>query len=118
MNVADLKSQKGSSSATKLSVTMEDLDEKLDRILKYQRTVRHLAVFRGFISFVFFLVFIVLPIIGSVYMFRFIQENIDFEKIGGQYKGFYESLDQIKEQSDKLGNLNELMEKVPLNGNN
>jgi hypothetical protein len=100
-------------SATKGGTTFADLDAKLDRIIKYQKTVRGIAIFRGIISFIFFLVFIVLPIVGGFYLFQYIRANIDFDKIGSQYTEFRETIDELKEKSDKVGNLDELLEKQP-----
>ncbi|MCK5611844.1 hypothetical protein KAR91_58785 [Candidatus Pacearchaeota archaeon] len=83
------------------------LEEKVDKILKHQKTVRHLAIVRAIISSIFFLVFIVFPIVGGFYLFRFVSENVDFSQISGQYREFYESLNQFKSASDNLGGISD-----------
>lgn len=85
------------------------LEEKIDKVLKYQKFVRGIAIFRGIISFIFFLVFIVLPIIGGFYLFQYLREHVDFDKIGSQYIEFRETLDELKEKSGQVGNLNDLL---------
>lgn len=87
--------------------SLSSIDEKIDKILKYQKTVRHLAIMRAIISFIFFLVFIVFPIVGGFYLFRFVNENVDFSQISGQYKEFYESFEQLKSTSDSLGGISD-----------
>ncbi len=85
------------------------LEEKVDKVLKYQKTVRHLAIVRAIISFIFFLVFIIFPIVGGFYLFRFVNDNVDFSQVSGQYKEFYESLNQLKSTSDNLGGISDKM---------
>gem|GEM_PF-6817816 len=55
-------------------------EEKIDWLYRYARRTYHWAVFRGIISFFFFLVFVVLPVIGSVYLYRY-AKNFDFSSL-------------------------------------
>ena len=95
MNSAPEKTAKQSS--------LSALEEKIDKILKYQKRAARAAIFRGVISFIFFLVFIVLPIIGGFYLAEYIKKNVDLDKITSQYKELTETvgtLNQVKDQID------------------
>ena len=65
-------------------------EEKLDRILKYTRRAYHWEVLRGIISFLFFLIFFVLPLIGGFYFFNYFKENVDWSKWNDMKKQFQE----------------------------
>ena len=84
----------------------QTLEEKLDLILKYQKSARRWAIFRGLISFIFFLVFIVLPIIGTIYLVDYIKSSAE----SGKYNQYIE---QIKAGKDQLNKLPELLNKLP-----
>ena len=84
----------------------QTLEEKLDLILKYQKSARRWAIFRGLISFIFFLVFIVLPIIGTIYLVDYIKSSAE----PGKYNQYIE---QIKAGKDQLNKLPELLNKLP-----
>ncbi|MBU1017446.1 hypothetical protein KKA33_00265 [Patescibacteria group bacterium] len=88
------------------------LEAKLDQILKYQKTARALAIFRGIISFVFFLIFIVLPIVGGVYFFKYIRESGAIEQLIGQYREFYETVGNLKDTAGQVGNLGDILDGV------
>lgn len=65
-------------------------DEKLDLLLKYAKSARRWAMARSVVSMLFFIIFVVLPIIGSVYLFRYFQ-NIDWsalQNVQGQFEAF------------------------------
>lgn len=114
MENTDLSKTKGGEkksviAAPKPGPSMAILEEKMDQILKYQKTVRRLAIFRGIISFIFFIVFIVLPIVGSFYLFQFLKSSDVLDKVSGQYKEFYETLDELKETSDQVGSFKNLL---------
>lgn len=98
------------------STSLADIEEKIDKMLKYQKTVRTIAIIRGVFSFIFFMVFIVLPIIGSFYLFRFLRDNVDLGQISGQYAEFITTFDSLKNTTGNVGNLDELMNKLPGNG--
>ncbi len=89
--------------------SLSEMDEKLDRIIKYQRRVAHMAVFRGIISFIFFLVFIVIPIIGSYYLVRYVSESDDYKNIVNQYQEFYEMAGDIKDAKDQVGDFKDTL---------
>ncbi|MBI5411569.1 hypothetical protein HZA43_00145 [Candidatus Peregrinibacteria bacterium] len=78
----------------------EDLtnDQKIDMILKYARSERRWAIFRGVISFIFFLVFIVMPVIGGFFLMDYAQKNVNWTE-------WEKSIDQMKKQFKDLQNL-------------
>lgn len=112
VDLSDVKDDmKAAASSGKSSgPTLAVIEEKIDKLLKYQKTVRALAIVRGIISFIFFLVFIVLPIIGSFYLFRFMQERVDFQKVSNQYKEFYETIGELQSE---MGKVSDLKDKLP-----
>ncbi|MBN1258387.1 hypothetical protein JXA05_01380 [Candidatus Peregrinibacteria bacterium] len=81
-------------------------NEKIDLILKYQKSARRWAVFHGIISFIFFLVFIVLPVVGTFYLFDYIKSSAE----SGKYDQYIE---QIRTGQDQLKQLPELLNKLP-----
>lgn len=86
---------------------MEAIEEKIDLILDYQRSIRRMAIARAVISVILFFVFVVLPIIGGFYLARYIQENVDLGKITSQYQNFQQGMEDIKEKTDELKGLTE-----------
>lgn len=88
------------------------IEMKIDKMLKYQGQVRHLAIVRGVISFIFFLVFIVLPIVGSFYLFRYFRDSVDLNQISSQYQEFYNTLDSLKGTQDQVSDLNENLKTI------
>lgn len=95
----------------KNSDKLASIEEKLDLVLKYQKSVRRIAIFRGIISFIFFVVFIILPIIGSVYFVKYINQKVDFTKISSQYKDFYQTIDSVKKSGASIKNVEEAIKK-------
>lgn len=81
------------------------LDEKLDLILKYQKSAKNWAIVRAVVSISVFVVFVVLPIVGGVYLFKYVQSNVDFEKIQAQYGDFTESVNTLNAGQDKIDEL-------------
>ncbi|MBU0578302.1 hypothetical protein KJ742_03845 [Patescibacteria group bacterium] len=57
-------------------------DEKLDLIIKYQKSAAHWAMARTIISILIIFIFIVLPIIGTFYLFDKLKNSVDFAEIG------------------------------------
>jgi len=102
--------------------SLSELEAKIDKILVYQKRVARVAIFRGVISFIFFLVFIVLPIIGGFYLAEYIKHRVDLDKIATQYKELTETvstLNQVKGQIDNAKNmLNTESLKNLINGSN
>ncbi len=82
------------------------LEEKVDKILSYQRSARRWAIFHSVISFLFFFVFVILPIIGSFYLFNYIKSSA----ASGKYDQYIE---QIKAGQDQLKQLPTLLNKLP-----
>ena len=64
------------------------LDEKIDKILKYQKRLHHMAVVRAIFSFLTFFVIVVLPIIGILYLGEYITNTLglSMEEIGETLK--------------------------------
>ena len=60
---------------------MLSTEEKLDLILKYQKSTRRWTMVRAIISFLFFIAFVVLPIISLFYLSDFIKQNVDIEEV-------------------------------------
>lgn len=92
--------------------TLAMIEVKIDKILKYQKTVWGIAIFRGIISFIFFLVFIVLPIVGGVYFFKFIQSSGLIDQLSGQYADFYQTLDSLKDTAGQAGDLGSMLDGI------
>lgn len=67
-------------------------DEKIDFIFRYCRRTYHWAVFRGVISFLFFLIFVVLPVVGGVFAYKYFK-TIDWSKFGNIQAQFEEFQD-------------------------
>lgn len=112
MKETDLKASAPISPKSRESDTrpsLAGLEEKIDKILKYQKTARLLAIFRGFVSLMIFLVFIVLPIVGGFYLFQFFKTSDTLDRIRGQYTEFFETIGQLKDESGKLGDLKNLI---------
>ncbi len=90
------------------AAALGEIESKIDQMLEHQKTVRRIAIFRGIISFIFFLVFIVLPIVGGFYLFQHIKASGILEQVSGQYQDFYQALGSLKEtagQAESLGDM-------------
>lgn len=90
---------------TTMDTPLEKIEEKLDLILKYQKHTRYMAILRGFVSFIFFFVFIIAPIIGGFYLVRIFNDNIDLDKVSSQYKEFYQTIESFRKSGDSLKKL-------------
>lgn len=77
------------------------LEEKIDLILSYHRTMKKWAMVRGVISILLFLIFIVLPIIGGFYVYERVK-SVDFSKLNNQYQDFQDSVNFLKAGSEQL----------------
>ena len=65
-------------------------EQKIDYIYHYAKYAYHWSIFRGIISFLLFLIFVVLPVIGGVYLYRY-AKNFDFsafQNIQSQFQEF------------------------------
>lgn len=89
--------------------SLSELEGKIDKILVYQKRVARVAVFRGVISFIFFLVFIVLPIIGGFYLFGYLKEKVDFNKISTQYKEFYDTVSVLNQAKGQIKDIEKMV---------
>lgn len=111
--MADKKTNVAVNTSAKKLRTHDDLssmDEKLDQILKYVKKAHHAAVFRAVMSFIFFLVFIVLPIVGGIYLADWIKENIDFTAITEQYTDINNKYLKLNQGLDNLEGVTELLD--------
>lgn len=89
----------------KESITLESLNEKIEEILKYQKHTRRVAIVRFIFSLIFFIIFVVLPILGSVYLFQYINEKIDVDAAKQQFFEFQESIENLNQKSKQLDGL-------------
>ena len=82
------------------------MDEKIDRILAYQKKTAQMESFRAIMSFIFFLVFVVLPIVGGFYLYDYMQANgISLQSVVEQYKGALDTVGKLKNTTDQIGNI-------------
>jgi hypothetical protein len=91
------------------------IEEKLDRILAYQKKTAQMESFRAIMSFIFFLVFVVLPIIGCFYLYDYMQASgISLQSVVEQYKGALDTVGKLKETTDQIGNIKDSIQ-TPIN---
>ena len=84
------------------------LEEKVDLLLKYQKQARFWAAIRGIMSFLVFMIFIVLPIVATVYIWddimAYMQGAID------QYQHAMDGLQTVNGATDGAEKtINEMM---------
>lgn len=78
-------------------------DEKIDWLYHYARRTYHWAVFRGVISFLIFLVFVVLPLIGGVFVFRYFKNDFDWGNLQSQFQDFKSFGESFKQFGEVFG---------------
>ena len=78
------------------------MDEKINQILKYQRNAAHMETVRTIISVLVFIIFVVLPIIGTYYLYEQFKGSIDFSKIGQQYQELSSAVSELKSTSEQI----------------
>jgi predicted nucleic acid-binding Zn ribbon protein len=78
------------------------LEEKVDEILKYQRRMYRAQIIKSVIGFILFIVLVVLPIVAFYYWIK----TVDFS-------GANEILGNLKEGSQNMGKVNELLNNLP-----
>lgn len=80
------------------------LDEKVGEILKFQRRFYHMAVARSVSSILIFLIFVILPIIATYFLFDYISQSF-----GPKLTEASETLEKTKGITDiDLSGLDEL----------
>ena len=84
---------------------MARIEEKIDKILAYQKHMRRIAIFRGVLSFLFFFVFVIAPIIGGVYLVKYFNEKIGVEKVRSQYQDYLQTFESITKNVNELPKL-------------
>jgi hypothetical protein len=77
------------------------LEEKIDKILKYQTRVYRLQITKFIIGLILFIVIVVLPIVWFVYWIK----SFDFT-------GISEAYENIKEASGGMDKINELLNQL------
>ncbi len=87
---------------------LETINEKLDKILTYQKNAHRWAIARGIINFLLFFILVILPIIWAYSLIRTLAGQVDFGKLAGQYNQAIKMMDQVGSVEDKLGDLNNL----------
>lgn len=78
-----------------------NLEEKIDEILKYQKSAYRWAVFRAIVSFTFFLLFVLLPIIATVVFIK----SFDFTEIASGLQNVQNASGQMDQLSELLNNI-------------
>ncbi len=96
------------------SQNLQALEAKVDKILDYQKGAYHWAVVRGVIDFLIFMVFVIIPIVGSFYLYKYIATEVDFGKLSDQYGQVTKGLNQIDSMNTGGGmpNITDLLNKV------
>ena len=85
--------------------TIQMMEEKINIILKYQRRTAHMETARTVMSIIIFIIFVVLPIIGTYYFYEQFKGKFDFGKITQQYQDISGAIDEFKSTSDQIGQL-------------
>ena len=85
------------------------LEEKVDKILEYQKKVHFWTVVKALTNVTLFLLFIVLPIIGIVYFFDFARDSLGLNL--DQFKQALEGLKTLGGEHQSVNDkANELLE--------
>lgn len=85
--------------------TIQMMEEKINIILKYQKRAAHMEMARTIMSIIIFIIFVVLPMIGTYYLYEQFKGQIDFGKIASQYQDLSGAIDEFKSTSDQIGQL-------------
>lgn len=88
-----------------LSLQIYNLEIKVDKILKYEKSMHGYMVLKGIISFIMFFVFILLPIIGGWYFFSLFADKIDITQIKEQYSNYQKLLKDGPKGFEGMNNL-------------
>jgi hypothetical protein len=92
---------------------LSSIEAKLDQILEHQKSQHHWAIVRGAISFILFILLVVLPVIGMVQLYKYM-EQFDYSQIFGQFQTLSEGLNQIKNvKSNSAENVQNIINKIP-----
>ena len=78
------------------------LEEKVDKILKYQTRIYRWQLIKSIIGLVLFIVLVVIPIVWFIYWIK----SMDFTGISGAYeniKGVSGGVDRMNELIDQIG---------------
>jgi cytochrome c biogenesis protein CcdA len=78
------------------------LEEKVDKILKYQTKMYRWQVAKSIINFILFFVLVVLPIIWLFYWIK----SVDFSS-------YIEMLENVKSASGSMDKINDLLRQIP-----
>ena len=80
-----------------MDITKLSLEEKVDKILVYQKSMKRWQMVRTIMSLIVFFILVVLPIMGAFWLADYIKNTIDFGEVGQTVEG-------LKGLSD-LGNI-------------
>jgi hypothetical protein len=89
-----------------MDITKLSSDEKLDLILKYQKSQRFWSIVRAIVSLSVFIVFIVIPIVWTVMFVKEHLAGVDFTQISQameNLKGI--DINQVNKSLESVGNL-------------
>ena len=81
-------------------------EDKLDLILKYMKSAKRWRMVSAFFSFIFFLIFIVLPLVSLLYLGSYLKSNVDIAGIMGQ-------IEEVKSQAGVLDEISDLLNQIP-----
>lgn len=87
---------------------LKQLEEKVDQILKYSKKTHRWIMVKGIIGILMFIVFVVLPIVGTYYLWDFVQANVDL----GQIVEGYQSLNQGFGQLNQLNGMTDILNNI------
>lgn len=81
------------------------IEEKIDLILKYQKQTRRLAIAKVVFELIFVFIFIILPILGGIYLFRYIDNSFNLTEVRSQFIEFQDNISNLSEKSEKLDDI-------------
>jgi hypothetical protein len=81
------------------------MEEKINLILRYQKRAAHMETARTIMSILIFIIFVVLPIIVTFYLYVQFKDQINFGKIASQYQDLSGAIDEFKSTSDQIGQI-------------
>ena len=78
------------------------LEEKVDKILAYQKSMKNWQIVRTIMSLVIFIIFVVIPIMGAFWVADYIKNTVDFNQVGETMEGL-KGLSDINNIKSQLG---------------
>jgi len=95
--------------------TLDTINEKLDRILDYQKNAHRWAIVKGVFNFLLFFVLVILPIIWAYSLIQTFAGKVDFAKLAGQYTQAVQLLDDADALKGQLKGegMQEILKNLP-----